>query len=97
MALGFGLSAFAVVSCYLFVGSCSELVLVLGVPLGCGFGLPYRWFAIGVGFGRSDCQWFRINNVVSRSVLVLGVPLGGGFASIMFASLMLVRVWSCIP
>ena len=35
--------------------------------------LSYRLFALGVGFGRSDWQWFRVNNVGPRSVLVLGL------------------------
>ena len=39
----------------------------------------YRCFVLGVGFGCSDWQLFRVNNVGPRSVLVSGVPLGGGF------------------
>ena len=46
--------------------------------------LSYRWFALGVGFGRSDWQWFRVNNVGPRSVLVLDVLFGGGFNLIFF-------------
>ena len=37
--------------------------------------LSYRWFALGVGFGRSDWQWFRVNNVGPRPVLVSGLCL----------------------
>ena len=50
-----------------------------------GFVLSYRWFASGVGLGRSDLRRFRVNNVGPRSVLVLDVSLGGGFVSIVFA------------
>ena len=32
-----------------------------------GFVLSYRWFALGVGFGRPDWRPFRVNNVGSRS------------------------------
>ena len=49
--------------------------------------LSYHWFALCVGFGRSDWQRFRVNNVGPRSVLILDVPLGGGFVSINFARL----------
>ena len=67
----------AAVSVYLIVVSRSALVS--DVSIGGGFVLSYRWFALGVGFGRSDWRWFRVNNVGPRSVLVLDVPNGGGF------------------
>ena len=53
LVFGLGLSDFAAARRYIIFGSRSELVLVLGAPLGGGFDLPYRWFAGGVGFGRS--------------------------------------------
>ena len=34
------------------------------------FVLPYRWLALGVGFGRSDWRWHPFNNVCPRSVFV---------------------------
>ena len=37
-----------------------------------GLVLSYRLFALGVGFGRSDWQRFRVNNSGPRSVLVFG-------------------------
>ena len=46
--------------------------------------LYYRWFALGVGFGRSDWRRFRVNNVSPRLVLVLGVLVGGCFNLIIF-------------
>ena len=46
-----GHSALAAVSFYPIVGS--RQVLVLDVMFGGGFGLSYRWFALGFGFGRS--------------------------------------------
>ena len=55
-------------------------MLVLDVVLGGGFFLPYRWFALGVGFGRSTFAAVSSNHIVGpRKVLVSAVPFGGGF------------------
>ena len=37
-----------------------------------GLVLSYHWFALGVGFGRSDWQRSRVNNVGPRALLVFG-------------------------
>ena len=50
-----------------------------------GFVLSYRWFVLGVGFGRSDWRRYRVDNVRPCSVLVLDVPHGGCSVSIMVA------------
>ena len=46
--------------------------------------LYYRWFALGVDFGRSDWRRFRVNNVSRRLVSVLAVLLGGCLNLIIF-------------
>ena len=68
----------AAVSSYTIVRS--RYVLVLGVPLGSGFVLCSRLFALGVGFGRSAFAAISYRIFGLRSVLVLDVPSGGGFA-----------------
>ena len=42
-----------------------------------GLALSYRWFALGVGFGRSVLQQFRFDNVGMQSVSVSGLLPGG--------------------
>ena len=39
--------------------------------------LSYRWFVLGVGFGCSDWQRYRVNNVGLHSALVSGLLSGG--------------------
>ena len=50
LGVGFGRPNFAAVSSYHIVGS--RQVLLLDVPLGGGFVLPFRRFSLGVAFGR---------------------------------------------
>ena len=57
--LTLGHSALAAVSFYPNVGA--RQVMVLGVMIGGGFFLPYRWFAIGAGFGR--IPWKPANQI----------------------------------
>ena len=61
-----GHPAFAVVSSYPIVGW--RQMLLLDVPFGGGFVLPYCWFASSVAFGRPAWR-----------LLFLDVPFGGGF------------------
>ena len=55
----------AAVSVYLIVGS--RWMLVSDVPIGAGFVKSCRWFALGVGFGRSARRRFRARNVRVRN------------------------------
>ena len=41
----------------------------MDVPFGGGFVLSYRWFAFGVGFGRSDLRWFRFTLTETQKAL----------------------------
>ena len=55
-------------------------MLVLGVPIGGGFVLSSRWFALRVGFGRPNFAAVSSYRIVgSRQVLLLDAPLDGGF------------------